>query len=254
MAAHNHERRDSRLRLKRQDQGGPCTNITTYLIASAPSKRDSRARSRRPTSRRKFPGLGPRGDRPFAATLGAGSRSAYCPGQLPGRGPIIRSRRRQKMFQSAYHWHSRTWGCHDLHHPNSSAWASFQTRSRRRTSSELGPRADHPTAAALGAGVAVGQRHRDSGPEQTVRTRRLSGQCLWRPTSLGLGPEQSARTLRHSGQCIWSCGSRTRAPGRQTSGRHFPSRAVGGLFQSRVGGESRDPAPSGTAAMSTVGL
>ena len=42
-----------------------------------------------------------------------------------------------------------------------------------------------------------------------------------------------------------SYGARTRAPGRQAPGRHFPSR---GLFQSRVrvGSEPRDTAPSGT--------
>ena len=56
-------------------------------------------------------------------------------------------------------------------------------------------------------GLQVRLRLRDSGPEQTARTRRPSGQCPGRPTSSGLGPEQTARTRRSSGQC----------PGRPTS-------------------------------------
>ena len=56
----------------------------------------------------------------------------------------------------------------------------FGTRalSRPTDSERGGPRGSVP----------VGLLHLDSGPEQTARTRRPSGQCPGRPTSSGLGP------------------------------------------------------------------
>ena len=86
--------------------------------------------------------------------------------------------------------------------PGGSASAVIQTRSRWPSSSRLGPRADRPDRGGRGprgsVRVLVGLLHRDSGPEQTARMRRPSGQCPGRPTSSGLGsrPGSSADVFR----------------------------------------------------------
>ena len=129
------------------------------------------------------------------------------------------------------------------------------------SSSGLGPRADHPKAAALGAvsrsAYIIGTRptslsglgllHWDSGPEQTARTPRRrpskSGQCHGhgpghggRPTSSGLGLLQPVSA--------YFIGTRA-PPSEQTVRTRLPSESghfkfpIGVMFQSRPGFQCR---------------
>ena len=115
-----------------------------------------------------FPGLGPRGDRPFTATLGAVSWLSCGPGRVPGRlanYSFPPSPELENAPVSPVCLPLQDLGCHDLHDPNSSASATFQTRSRRRMSSGLGPEQRKLLLSGQCPCPPTRLRHLDSGPQ-----------------------------------------------------------------------------------------